>query len=517
MAPSSPSTPAAGQPPVAPALTGIEAGAIIEGLDDGIAVVDDHNLILWGNAAFRQRFGESVAGRPVAELLHGPMSQTALVDLFEQARRGASPTLRYQCDHEQWLDLRVAPLPTPGPQRFILHLHDVTAEERKRQKLAALHHAGRALNNLDADALAEMAPAERIEVLKHNIRQFIQQLLNYNVIDIRLLDRQTGRLVPLLSEGIMPEAAALDLYARPEGNGVTGYVAATGRSYLCSDAACDSRFIEGAAGAKSSMTVPLLFGDEVIGTFNVESPRADAFTEQDLQFAETFSREIAQAIHTLELLRAEKSSTASASVEAVAREVALPADEILNTTTRLLHNASASDPESIELLRRIIENVRTIKTTIRKVGSSLAEPSVVNPRDAVIAEKLNGKRVLVADADERIRRSAHALLGKYGCQVETARTGREAVDLAGSGQYDAFLLDIRLPDGSAYDFYRKLRELQPNAVPVMMTCFGYDSAHSIVKARQDGLRAVLFKPFRPDQILDVLLNPCPAPKPVAAS
>ena len=52
-----------------------------------------------------------------------------------------------------------------------------TVEERRRQKLAALHHAGRALNNLEADMLAEMAPAERTEVLRHNIRQFIQQLL----------------------------------------------------------------------------------------------------------------------------------------------------------------------------------------------------------------------------------------------------------------------------------------------------------------------------------------------------
>jgi AmiR/NasT family two-component response regulator len=35
-----------------------------------------------------------------------------------------------------------------------------------------------------------------------------------------------------------------------------------------------------------------------------------------------------------------------------------------------------------------------------------------------------------------------------------------------------------------------------------MTSFGYDSTHSIVKARQEGLRAVLYKPFRRAQMLE---------------
>ena len=37
-----------------------------------------------------------------------------------------------------------------------------------------------------------------------------------------------------------------------------------------------------------------------------------------------------------------------------------------------------------------------------------------------------------------------------------------------------------------------------------MTGFGYDPDHSIVKARQAGLQAVLFKPFRLDQLLSTV-------------
>jgi two-component system, sensor histidine kinase SagS len=490
---------------------------IIEHVDDGVAIVDDQTNVLWGNAAFRGWFGANSAGRPVAELIQGPMSPTALADLFSAARTGTAGIVRFPCGDDRWFDLQVYRVPSRGGcRRFAVRLHDVTAEERRRQKLSALHHAGRALNNLDADQLAEMPQAERIEVLKYNLSQFIHQLLNYDVIEIRLLDRSTGRLVPLLSEGMTEKAAATELFAKEEGNGATGYAAATGRSYLCRDTACDEHYIEGSIGARSSLTVPLLFGEEVIGTLNFESPRANAFSEQDLQFTETFAREIALALHTLQLLQAEKTSTATASVEAVSREVALPADEILNAATRLLFHTPAKDADKTEQLHRIIANVRSIKSAIRTVGESVAPPRVINAREAAYAEKLNGQRVLVVDADERIRKSAHCLLGKYGCQVETARSGQEAVEMAGSGSYDAFLLDIRVPDGSAYECYRQIRARQPDAIPVMMTGFGYDSAHSIVKARQDGLRAVLFKPFRPDQVLDALVNPATAPSPAAS-
>ena len=115
-----------------------------------------------------------------------------------------------------------------------------------------------------------------------------------------------------------------------------------------------------------------------------------------------------------------------------------------------------------------------------------------------------GLRVLVADDDERVRRAAHGLLGRWGCVVETARDGREALTMARLGSYDAILADIRLPDVPGYEAYRKLREAQPQARVILMTSYGYDPSHTLVKARQDGLRHVLFKPFRVDQLLNAL-------------
>jgi CheY-like chemotaxis protein len=100
--------------------------------------------------------------------------------------------------------------------------------------------------------------------------------------------------------------------------------------------------------------------------------------------------------------------------------------------------------------------------------------------------------------------------------VETARDGHEAVTMARLSTYDAILADIRLPDLSGYEVYRQLREAQPQARVILMTGYGYDPTHAIVKARQDGLRLVLYKPFRVDQLLDALTSaPPPPPKPPA--
>jgi CheY-like chemotaxis protein len=242
----------------------------------------------------------------------------------------------------------------------------------------------------------------------------------------------------------------------------------------------------------------------VIGTFNVESPQPNAFGEKDLQFAEIFSREIAAALHTLELLSAEKFSAASQSIEAINREVALPVDDILAAATAVLDRYIGHDPAMADKLRKILSAARSIKQCIQKVGEDLV-PAQAPARSGEPAHpRLKGLRVLVADNDERVRRTAHGILGRWGCVVETARDGHEALTMARLSAYDAILADIRLPDLPGYEAYRRLRAAQPQARVILMTSYGYDTTHSLVRARQDGLTHVLYKPFRIDQFRDAL-------------
>jgi CheY-like chemotaxis protein len=211
-------------------------------------------------------------------------------------------------------------------------------------------------------------------------------------------------------------------------------------------------------------------------------------------------------LHTLDLLLLEKRQTASQSIEAVSREVGLPVDEILTAATSVLERWIGHEPEMAEKLRKIIASARVIKESIQKVGEDIAPavaPLAFAGCEAAADRRLN-LRVLVVDNDERVRRSAHSVLGRLGCIVETARDGREALTMAKLSGYDAMLADIRLPDLSGYDVYRALRQAQPNANVILMTGYGYDATHSLVKARQDGLKHVLYKPFRVDQLLSAL-------------
>jgi two-component system, sensor histidine kinase SagS len=81
--------------------------------------------------------------------------------------------------------------------------------------------------------------------------------------------------------------------------------------------------------------------------------------------------------------------------------------------------------------------------------------------------------------------------------------------LAKGSSYDAMLADIRLPDLSGFEVFSALRQAQPNARVILMTGYGYDPTHSLVKARQAGLRFVLYKPFRVEQLLNALESPEP--------
>ena len=485
---------------------------IVSHLPDGIAVLENGAVVRWANSRLADWCTPNdPTGSDFFTAIGLAGDEAGVFRAALDAGRPASATLRSAAG--RYYDLQSSEpyhvATAAGPvTHTVVAVRDVTGTILEQQKRAAIHAAGQSLADLSPAELADMTVDERIELLKSNIIHYSKDLLQFDVLEIRLLDRQTGRLEKLLAEGMQPEAEARVLYARPEQNGVTGYVAATGRSYLCSDTATDPRYLEGCKGARSSMTVPLLFHDEVIGTFNVETPEAGRFTETDLQFLEIFSRDVAVALNTLELLVAEKASTAAESIEAIHGAVALPVDDILNDAVSVMERYIGHDADVVERLQRILRNARDIKQVIQRVGERMA-PSAAHAqrRQGDRRPALLGRRILVVDSDGQVRAAAHALLERSGCTVETARDGGEAVSMVracGGDAYDVIISDIRLPDMSGHQLLLRLQEILDPVPLVLMTGFGYDPGHSIVKARQAGIDLVLFKPFRVDQLLDTV-------------
>lgn len=486
---------------------------VLDGMPDGVVMLDSENNILWSNERFRKwTANEARRGENFYSVLDSPEILGPDFCPFHTAmatRQPSCSTLRTAGN--DYFQIHAAPINEDvGPAQYlVVSVRDVTVEMLQQQKLEAIHKAGMDLADLKPEEIFEMGVEERIELLKANILHYTQDLLNFNVVEIRLLDQETGLLEPLLSVGISEESKDRRLYARPQDNGVTGFVAATGKSYLCEDTVEDPLYIEGFDGAKSSLTVPLMLHDQVIGSFNVESPEPRAFTESDLQFLEIFSRDLAISLNTLELLVAQKANTAQESVEAIHSAVALPIDEILNDAVNVMEQYIGHEPEVVRRLQSILRNARDIKRVIQKVGQRMTPGEAVPPGMKVEQRpKLAGKRVLVVDEDESVRNDAHGLLERYGCTVETAHEGVEGLRMVRNSDdhYDAIIADIRLSDMNGFDLFVELKKLIETVPMILMTGFGYDPGHSIVKARREGLhaRGILYKPFRLDQLVEVI-------------
>lgn len=486
---------------------------ILRCMSDGVVMLDKDNLILWSNDAFDAWSKvDPIAGENFYRALGGPEILGPDFCPFHSAfSTGACSVSTLRTEDNRYYKVYATPVAEEDhvPEHLIVTVHDVSDEVLQQQKLAAIHQAGTDLADLMPEEVATLDYQQRVELLKDNILHCMQDVLHLDVIEIRMLDQQTRILEPVMAVGMVQSAVDRVLRAESEGNGVTGFVAATGKSYLCGHTTEDPLYLEGAEGARSSLTVPLLLHDIVIGTLNVESPDGNAFDESDLQFMEIFARSVAAALNTLDLLAAEKASTAAASVEAIHSAVALPVDVILNDAVNVMESYIGHDQPVVERLQRILKNARDIKRVIQKVGQSLAPMAAqVGSDESELRPKLAGKRILVVDDDDSVRSAAHELLDRYHCFIETAHNGNEATymvrNLSEGESYDVIIADIRLPDMNGYELLLKLREFVDPVPLVLMTGFGYDPGHSIVKARREGVRSVLYKPFRLDQLVSTL-------------
>lgn len=493
--------------PIGPYLQSLR---ILEAMPDGVALIDKNNAIVWANERFRQWCD---CDPMIGQNIYTVLGRTYIVGPdycpLNTARRTAAPTTTtLRCNQDRYYHLHAAPAFARGAEStdLIVTLRDVTDEHQRQQQLEAIYLAGAELANVPPEDLLDMSVEQRIALLKENIIRCTKDLLHFDIMEIRLLDRKTQRLEPLVSVGLAPEAANRELYALPQGNGITGFVAATGKSYLCEVTDEDPLFLEGIKGAKSALTVPIKLHDEVIGTFNVESPRPQAFTHNHRQFLEAFAHQVAAALNTLELLGAGQAVVGAATVEAIHRAVALPVDEILNDAVAVMKQYVGQQPELEERLGRILKNARDIKEVIQQVGAQMT-PSTAYPADEVEQRPaLRGLRVLVVDNDVQSRTSAHNLLEPYGCAVEGASSGECALALIRVTKYDAIIFDVLLPDMPGDEFMQKVMDLWADGLPPLIFAQGqYDRHHTMVKARQAGFRHFLSKdPFPPQRLLDAV-------------
>ncbi len=485
--------------PLERAAVAEQAAVILETIGQGVGILDLDGRLVWGNRRL-QSLGSEIIESLSDKCLEMFSHEISTGNAVHNPRRFSLHNAQ-----GQYYEVTASPV-IDADERFktiAVALWDVTASRQLQQKLNAIDKAGRELVRLENEVVEKMDIPHRLALLEEKIIRYTRDVLGFDKFAMRLLDKKTNRLEMVLSSGMSEKIKNTDIFATPEGNGISGYVACTGRSYICHDVRQDRRYLSGIDNAASSLTVPLLLNDQVIGIFNFESEKVAAFNEDDRQIAEIFGRYVAIAVHILDLMVVERYRTTGQLANNVTAEISGPLNDILTEATALMEEYIGQD-DMRHRLQSICDRVGDIRETIKQVAKAPSSLVGQKPAANVVDPVLANKRVLVADDEPIIRQTICDVLTKFGCCVELACDGSEAITLIGQRKYDLVLSDIKMPHRSGYDIFAVAKNRYPNMPVVFMTGFGYDPNHSVIRARQEGLSGVLYKPFKVDELVGLL-------------
>ena len=113
-------------------------------------------------------------------------------------------------------------------------------------------------------------------------------------------------------------------------------------------------------------------------------------------------------------------------------------------------------------------------------------------------------RVLYIEDHEDTRELVTLVLEQRCFEVVTGSTIESGITLAGSQQFDLYLLDSWLPDGSGLDLCRQIREFD-KATPIL---FYSAAAYEIDRAQamNCGAQAYLIKPSHPSELCNLVTS-----------
>ena len=107
-------------------------------------------------------------------------------------------------------------------------------------------------------------------------------------------------------------------------------------------------------------------------------------------------------------------------------------------------------------------------------------------------------KILVVDDEPVVCRSCEKILSEEGYEVSSACTGREGLEKARHGHFDAMIADIKIPDLDGMEVLECIRGEQPGMPVIMIT--GYASVDTAVRSIRLGAFDYIPKPFTPEEI-----------------
>jgi sigma-B regulation protein RsbU (phosphoserine phosphatase) len=113
------------------------------------------------------------------------------------------------------------------------------------------------------------------------------KVVKYDAVAIFLIDKKKQEIEHIKARGFDP-ALEPDLQLKI-GQGLAGWAAKTQKSLIVPDVKVDPRYLEARVETLSSMVVPIVSNQRIIGVFELESNEPNAYNEEDLELLEAFA------------------------------------------------------------------------------------------------------------------------------------------------------------------------------------------------------------------------------------
>jgi len=114
------------------------------------------------------------------------------------------------------------------------------------------------------------------------------------------------------------------------------------------------------------------------------------------------------------------------------------------------------------------------------------------------------KRILIVDDEENIGRSLRMILEREGYAVNVCRTVQEFQQNPNAHRADAYLFDMKLPDGNGIDLLKSVRQNGAASPAIMIS--GHGTIADAVEATRAGAYDFLEKPLGRERVLLALKN-----------
>jgi len=162
-------------------------------------------------------------------------------------------------------------------------LDELTQLKARYDRLNLLYQVGNVIHStLDPQEALQLILKEAVQLMRASSGSAV------------LVNPTTGFLEIHASHGLPAHAAELKLRV---GEGVTGWVARTGKAARVGNVSQDSRYIMLRSEVRSELAVPLEVHGELRGVLNVDSDRLEAFSEEDQALLEGLAAQAARVIH----------------------------------------------------------------------------------------------------------------------------------------------------------------------------------------------------------------------------